>query len=298
MPRAPADFVAPARGCAVAIGNFDGVHRGHLAVIQVLREAAASLGAASCVYTFQPAPTAVVAPQRHQPRIQTLDDRVDSLLAAGVEHVVVEAFTPEFAAQSAERFVGAVLAERLRTRALVVGHDFRFGNMRAGNAGSIRALLPGALVHEVGALEHEGEPISSSRVRRAVGSGDMRLAAALLGRPHVSTGTVVHGDHLGRTLGFPTANLSLAEELRPGHGVYAARVGEHLAVVNVGLRPTVSGQAFRFEVHLLDFSGDLYGQHLRVALVEKLRDERRFESVDALRAQIARDVDHARRVHA
>ncbi len=280
----------------MAIGNFDGVHRGHLAVIEVLRGAAASLGAASCVYTFQPAPTAVVAPERHQPRIQCLDDRVAALLAAGVDHVVVDAFTPEFAAQSAEHFVHAVLAGRLRTRALVVGHDFRFGNMRAGNAGSIRASLPGVVVHEVGALEHQGEPISSSRVRRAVAQGDMRLAAALLGRPHLSTGTVVHGDHLGRTLGFPTANLELAEELRPGHGVYAARVGEHLAVVNVGLRPTVSGQSFRFEVHLLDFTGDLYGQHLRVALVEKLRDEERFSGIDALRAQIARDVDHARRV--
>lgn len=280
----------------MAIGNFDGVHRGHLAVIEVLREAAARLGAATCVYTFQPAPTAVVAPERHQPRIQTLHDRVAALLAAGVDHVVVDAFTPEFAAQSAERFTRSVLAERLRTRALVVGHDFRFGNMRAGNAGSIRALLPGVEVDEVGALVHDGEPISSSRVRRAVAHGDMRLAAQLLGRPHVATGTVVHGDHLGRTLGFPTANLELAEELRPGHGVYAARVGAQLAVVNVGLRPTVSGESFRIEAHLLDFAGDLYGQQLRVALVEKLRDEQRFSGVDALRAQIARDVVHARRV--
>jgi riboflavin kinase/FMN adenylyltransferase len=306
-------FVAPTCGVAVAIGNFDGVHLGHRAVLDTLRATADRLGVESCVYTFDPAPTAVVAPERHQARIQTLADREASLLETGVEHVVVEAFTREFAAIPAERFADEYLRGRLNAKALVIGHDFRFGNMRGGDAERLRAWLPEVEIVEVGALLHDGSPVSSSRIRKLIAAGEVRDAAALLGRPVAVSGTVVHGDARGRTLDFPTANLALLEELRPGNGVYAARVwgaseghkesggradgdGDTAgwpAAVNIGVRPTVSGMAWRFEAHLIGFAGDLYGRFLRVELVEKLRGEVRFPSLEALRAQIAQDVQTA-----
>ncbi len=290
-------FSAPAAGTAVAIGNFDGVHLGHRAVLAQLDAVARERGLATCVYTFEPAPTAIVAPERHQPRIQTTADRVEALFAEGVDHVVVEPFTPEFAALSAASFLEGVLRDRLRCRALVVGHDFRFGNMRAGDAAAIRRLLPEVQVREVGALCDEHGAISSSRVRKLVAAGHVEEASRLVGRPYVVTGRVVAGDKLGRTIGFPTANLELEQELRPCNGVYAARVWLDRwrpAAVNVGTRPTVGGVAQRFEVHLLDFDGDLYGQRLVVQLASRLRAESRFSSLDALRQQIALDVAAAR----
>lgn len=282
----------------MAIGNFDGVHLGHRAVLDQLATVARGHHAATCVYTFEPAPTAVVAPERHQPRIQTTEERVRALYAAGVQHVVVEAFTAAFAALSAQSFLHEILRSRLHARALVVGHDFRFGNMRAGDAAAIRALLPEVEVHEVAALADESGPISSSRVRKCVAAGNVEAAARLLGRRYTVGGTVVTGDRLGRTIGFPTANLALRQELRPGHGVYAARarVGDwRPAAVNVGTRPTVDGVAERFEVHVLDFDGNLYGEELDVELVARLRPEAKFASLDELRAQIALDVAAARR---
>ena len=283
---------------AVAIGNFDGVHRGHLAVLATCFEAARRHGVPSCVYTFDPAPTAVVAPERHQPRLQTLANRVAALRAAGVDHVVVQPFTAEFAAWGAERFVAEELVGRLGARALVVGHDFRFGRMRAGDAAAIRALAPGMEVVEVGALAEGGEPISSSRVRRLVQAGQVAEAAGLLGRPFSVSGEVVHGDARGRTLGFPTANVAIGEEIRPAVGVYAvrARLGGRLVpgVANLGVRPTVGGERYAVEAHLFDFSADLYGRHLELDLVARLREERRFPSLEALVAQIRVDAAAAR----
>ncbi len=297
----PTDPTPAPPACAVAIGNFDGVHLGHLEVLATLFALARRLGVLSCVYTFDPAPTAVVAPERHQPRLQTLANRVAALRAAGVDQVVVQPFTADFAGWSAEQFIETELLGRLGARGLVVGHDFRFGRMRAGDAASIRELAPGLEVVEVGAFRLHDEPVSSSRVRKYVQTGAVVHAAVLLGRPFTVSGPVVHGDARGRTLGFPTANIALEEEIRPSPGVYAVRArlvdGRSVpGVANLGFRPTVAGSRYAVEAHLFDFAEDLYGQPIELALVAHLREERRFPSLETLVAQIREDAAAARRV--
>ena len=289
----------PLAASAVAIGNFDAVHLGHRVVLDALFQTAASLGVPSCVYTFDPAPTAVVAPARHQARIQTLRNRVASLKAAGVDFVVVESFTREFAATSAERFVHSVLRARLGARALVVGHDFRFGSRREGDATTLRRLAPEVQLMEVPALVMDGAAVSSSRVRKFLAAGKVEAAGALLGRVPLISGAVTHGEGRGRTLGFPTANVQIEEELRPGAGVYAVRCvlddgRVQAGVANLGTRPTVNGVDFSVEVHLFDFAEDLYGRRVDVGLVARLRDERRFASLADLTTQIRLDAAAAR----
>lgn len=289
----------PSPRSVVAIGNFDGVHLGHRALLAELFAAAERLEAVPTVYTFNPAPTAVVAPQRHQPRLQTLEARLARLRALGVPRVEVETFTAEFAAIPAETFVRRVLVERLGAKALVVGYDFRFGNMRAGDAAFIRRIAPELELLEVPAVHSGGEAVSSSRIRTLVARGQVEAAAVLLGQPWSLSGPVVHGHARGRTIGFPTANVAQQEELQPATGVYAVRVG--LAdgrtldgVANIGTRPTLGGDARSNEVHLFDFEGDLYGQSLTVSLISRLRDEQRFASVPELVDQIRRDAEAAR----
>lgn len=292
-----------AAGPAVAIGNFDGVHAGHRAVLAELDRLATDLGAPRAVLTFDPAPTAVLAPQRHQPRILTRQDRVQRLHDAGASIVIVEPFTREFAEQEAAWFANTLLRGRLHAAGVVVGYDFRFGRGRGGDAAALQRLLPEIPVIAVPPHLDEGEPVSSSRVRRLVASGDVEGATRLLGRPHVLHGQVVHGDHRGQTIGFPTANLQSRVELVPAYGVYVVRAtlasGRSLTgVTNVGMRPTFDGQELRIEVHLLDFSGDLYGQELRIELLHRLRGEQRFADVGALVAQIQADVSAARNLRA
>lgn len=284
---------------AVAIGNFDGVHAGHREVLARLAEAARRHDARSVAYTFDPAPTAVVAPQRHQPRILDLPDRVRLLGEAGVEAVIVEPFTAEFAAQPAEWFVHEVLERRLRAAAIVVGYDFRFGMSRGGDATALRARLPHVEVIEVGAHVADGAPVSSSRIRKLIAAGEVEAGAALLGRPHALHGVVVHGDARGRTIGFPTANLQNVVELLPADGVYATRASvdggpPRASVTNIGVRPTFAGREHRIEVHLLDVSEDLYGRPLRIELVARIRGEQRFAGLEELQVQISRDVAAAR----
>jgi riboflavin kinase/FMN adenylyltransferase len=287
-------------GPVVAIGNFDGVHAGHRAVLARLFALAAERGAPSCVLTFDPAPTAVLAPDRHQPRILPTDARVRLLGEAGVDAVVLEPFTLALAGRSAEWFARVLLGEQLRVQGLVVGYDFRFGKGREGDAAALRSFLPGVPVVEVGAHAEGGAPVSSSRIRRLVAEGDVAAAARLLGRPHALRGPVVHGDHRGRTIGFPTANVQNEVELLPASGVYAVRArvdgAVHPGVANIGVRPTFDATEPRVEVHLFDFDGDLYGKRLEVELIARLRGEARFPSVDALVAQIRADADAARAV--
>ena len=288
----------PPGGTVLAIGNFDGVHLGHRAILRSLVELAAELGASPWIYTFDPAPTAVVAPSRHQPRISTLATRVRRLVEGGAAQVVVEAFTPAFAAVPAEAFARTILGDALHVRGLVVGHDFRFGSGRGGDGAALAGWLPGVVVREVGAVQVNGHPVSSSRVRKKLAIGDVEAVTRLLGAPTVLTGEVVRGFARGRTIGFPTANVAAEEELIPAHGVYAVRVeldGALLpGVCNIGVRPTFDGEKVSVEVHLLDFAGDLYGRRLEVQLIARLREERRFSGLDALVAQIAADAAEAR----
>ncbi len=283
----------------VAIGNFDGVHLGHRALLDELFATGRRLGAIPVVYTFDPAPTAVVAPQRHQARLQTLPNRVARLQEAGVARVEVEPFTAAFAALPAEAFVTRVLIERLGARALVVGHDFRFGTMRSGDVALIRRMAPTLELVEVPAVELHGDPVSSSRIRKLLAKGEVAAAAELLGRPWSFSGPVVSGQARGRTIGFPTANVAQREEMVAAAGVYAIRAtlpdGRVIpGVANLGTRPTVGGTERSAEAHLFDFDADLYGQVLEISLVARLRDERAFASIAELTNQIRLDAAAAR----
>lgn len=292
MSRGSAGYAGPAG--VVTIGNFDGVHLGH----QALLDRARSLDRGPVVaYTFHPAPVDVLRPDKAPPRLQTLDDRLARLHARGADHVVVEAFDPSFAEQSPEQFAHGILRDRLHATAVVVGWDFRFGRQRAGDAEAIRALLD-VPVEQVEPVLWQDEPVSSSRIRRCVRAGSMEEAAAMLQSPHELVGTVVHGEAMGRQLGFPTANLDVRTPALPATGIYAVTAtsvaGEHRGVANLGVRPHFDGDDYRVEVHLFDFQGDLYGTELRARLHHRIRDERAFASLDELVAQIAADAAKAR----
>lgn len=284
-------------GGVVTIGNFDGVHVGHRALL----ERARSLGSGPVIaYTFHPAPRDVLRPDNGVLRIQCLDDRIATLLAAGADTVVVEPFDLAFASLTPEAFAHEVLRDRLRATAIVVGWDFRFGRGRKGTAAGLRELL--ALpVEAVDPVMLDGEPASSSRIRRLLAAGEVERAARLLLRPHDVVGTVVRGDARGRALGFRTANLDVVTPLVPADGVYAVRVdgpnlSDHPGVANLGSRPTFPDAPRSVEVHLLDTAPDLYEAELRVRFVGRIRSERVFSGRDALVAQIREDVVTARQL--
>lgn len=281
---------------AVAVGNFDGVHRGHAALLGALVRRAEVLGLPARAVTFDPHP-GVVLGRGAPPRLTTLERRAELVRALGAELVVCP-FDAELSSWPPRRFAEELLARALGARAVVVGEDFRFGAGRAGDFALLASLGAelGFAAEAAPIAGDAGGPFSSSRVREALAAGDAGEAARVLGRPHSFEGTVARGDARGRALGFPTANLEDVVEVVPARGVYAVRVvGLGHGVMNVGVRPTVSGERETREVHVLDFDGDLYGRRLRVEVVARLREERRFGSVDELRAQIARDVEAARR---
>jgi riboflavin kinase / FMN adenylyltransferase len=281
------------------IGNFDGLHRGHQALVGRLLERAVELDAPSLVYTFDPPPRLVLQPGKAPPRIATLEQKVEGLFGLGVDHVVVETFTADFGARPPDWFARVIIG-RLEPRAMVVGYDFRYGQGRAGNAQTLAAQRPELPIETVEALQFGDLVVGSSRIREAVAEGRIEAANKMLGRPYRLVGTVVQGDARGRTIGFPTANLDAANELIPAPGVYAVRSvfdgKEHAGVANLGVRPTFDGARFVIEVHLFDFEGDLYGRSLPVDFVARIRGERRFESADELVAQIRLDAVEARRV--
>jgi len=281
----------------VTVGNFDGVHQGHQVLLNATLEKARQLGAPAVAYTFHPAPRDVLRPNNPIPRIQSLEDRLNSLYAVGLDQVVVEAFTLEMAALSPQQFAEQILAGQLRAQALVLGWDFRYGARRAGTVDMLRDWLD-IDVTQVSVHTDGSEAVSSSRIRTLVREGLVAQAATLLTRPHRLRGTVVPGDQRGRTLGFPTANVAVQTALTPARGVYAVQVtheGATLAgVANFGLRPTFGGEHDVLEVHLLDFSEDLYGVNLAVDLVARIRGEIAFSDVTELQQQIARDLQSAR----
>jgi riboflavin kinase/FMN adenylyltransferase len=289
------------RPSAVALGVFDGVHLGHRAILgaAVAHGRAADAPALAC--TFEPNPLEVLQPERAPLPITTLDERLELIAACGVDGTVVLTFTRELAAVEPEAFVKDVLVERLVARQVVVGFNHRFGRAARGDAALLRELgaRMGFTVDVIAPLKVDGAPVSSTAIRAALGRGDLDAAARMLGRPYTLPGTVVAGAGRGRTLGFPTANVAPARPLLVAPGVYACTfevAGEsRRAVVNVGVRPTFGEATLAVEAYLLDFSGDLYGQTVRLVFVSRVREERRFPSVDALRAQIAEDVETARR---
>jgi riboflavin kinase/FMN adenylyltransferase len=287
---------------AVTVGNFDGVHRGHQALVKEAVAGAPS-GGTVVVLTFDPHPSRVLSPDRAPSSLMTVDQKAEVLGGLGVHKLAVLPFTRELALKTPEAFADEVLRGALGARLVVVGSNFRFGRGREGDVAGLAALGDslGFEVRGVEPLWHEGAPISSSRVREALARGAVAAAHALLGRAFFVDGTVVRGEGRGRTIGIPTANVATVNETLPRPGVYACRVRtpdaeERPAVANLGRRPTFDGGTTTLEAHLLDFHGDLYGAPVRVAFLERLRDERRFDGPAALVAQIAADVAEARRL--
>jgi len=286
---------------ALAIGNFDGVHLGHVALLRRLGEAAQRLGVAPTVLTFEPHPREFFAPASAPARLSTFREKIELLAEQGVTQLMVCPFNAAFAALSADAFIEQVLVGALKVRHVIVGDDFRFGRGRAGDFTMLQAAGErfGFTVDSMGSVVAEGERVSSSGVRKALAEGDMEHAARLLGRPYIIDGQVVHGQKLGRQIGFATANLRIKHNPLPMTGVFAVEVsglGDQPlpGVANLGIRPTVGGTRPLLEVHLFDFDRNIYGAHISVRFVHKLRDEQRFPNFDALKAQIAADAAAAR----
>jgi riboflavin kinase / FMN adenylyltransferase len=271
----------------VAVGTFDGVHLGHREVIR----------GNDTVLTFEPHPLAVVKPDALPKLISSYPIKRDLIAGLGVEELVVIEFDEEFSRKSAEQFIDEVLVERLQATHVSVGENFTFGQKAQGTPDLLSARTEFE-TRVVPLVEVQGETVSSSHIRGLVAAGEVKEASDFLGGPFLFQGEVVHGDKRGRKLGFPTANIVPSDQLvAPGHGVYAAWAHGHPAAVNVGVRPTfVTGRGLLIEAFLLDFDADLYGQDLRVAFVERLRGEKRFESVDDLVAQMELDVQRAREI--
>jgi riboflavin kinase/FMN adenylyltransferase len=285
----------------LALGNFDGLHRGHQKILDRLRRVAAERGATSVVMIFDPHPPRIVRPDKAPPLLMTKAQKLEALARAGVQGAAIVGFTPELSRWSPETFVQAVLVDWLHVAEVWVGANFLFGHDRAGNFTLLRAL--GARydfrTEKIDPVRYKDFVVSSTRIRRLVAEGRVDEAGALLGRQYYIDGTAVRGDSRGRTIGFPTANLCTENELLPPHGVYATTATidgvVRPSVTNIGVRPTVdrSGRT-TIETHIFDVDRDLYGVTIRVGFVLRLRDERAFDSVDALRDQIAADCDRAR----
>lgn len=288
-------------GCVLTIGNFDGVHRGHQALLTQLVAESRARGVPATVMLFEPHPQEYFAGDKAPARLQTLVEKLAKLERFGVERVLCLHFGAELAAMSAEAFIEDLLVHRLGVRYLVVGDDFRFGNKRRGDFAMLAEAGVRLGFEVVGTDSHcvADCRVSSTRIREALAEGDLALAEVMLGEPFAIAGRVAHGDKRGRTIGFPTANIALKRRVVPVSGVFAVEVQGADArvrhgVANIGLRPTVGGLKPRLEVFLFDFAGDLYGRRLNIVLREKVRDERKFENFEALKRQIELDAETAR----
>lgn len=281
---------------ALTLGVFDGVHRGHQLLFNLLRTEAASRQLSTGIITFHPHPITVLRPDIEISYLTSLETRVEQLRATGVDSVVVVQFTSELAQVSAEDFA-SILVEETGLKLLVTGHDFTLGRNREGSSDQLKRIGTnlGFEVYPIELLPKDGEPVSSTRVRNALTSGEMDVATELLGRPFVLRGPIVHGDERGRTIGFPTINLGLSPDLMlPADGVYVSYTEvagiRLMGCTNIGVRPTFDGVKRVVETHLLDFEGDLYGQVASIELLDMLRPEQKFEGPEILIAQIGRDV--------
>lgn len=289
----------------VTAGTFDGVHRGHQAIIDYLKRRSEQRGGTSTVMSFDPHPRAVVH-DREVDLLSTVEERGDFLERYGIDRFVVVPFTKEFAHLPARRYVEEILVRRIGLSEITVGYDHAFGRNREGNVELLREMgkTHGFDVDVIPAKEVESDVVSSSRVRSLLREGDVTRAATLLGRPYELRGVVEHGEGRGRTIGYPTANIEVADDrkLIPAIGVYAVRVYRYATaevlngMMNVGRRPTFDGMDVTAEVHVFDLDADLYGETLRVEFLRRLRDERKFDSVDGLVEQLSKDENHCKQV--
>jgi riboflavin kinase/FMN adenylyltransferase len=292
------------RGCVATIGNFDGVHLGHQSVFRHLLEKGAELKLPTSVVTFEPQPREYFQGASAPARLTRLREKLQAIQGVGVERVVVLEFNKRLAAMPAERFVEELLVEGLGTRFLSVGDDFRFGKGREGDFRLLQRMgrVYGFEVENMNTYKLDTDRVSSTRIRELLTQGEFDSANQFLGRPYRICGRIGHGDKRGRRIGFPTLNLNLHRRVSPLQGVYAVKVGGLGAsaipgVANVGVRPTVEGdQRYILEVHLFGFDRNVYGQHITVEFVRKLRDEQRFENFETLRQQILLDAEAAREI--
>ncbi|MEL6447804.1 MAG: bifunctional riboflavin kinase/FAD synthetase [Pseudomonadota bacterium] len=290
-----------ASGAAVTIGGFDGIHIGHQALIARVREAADQLGVPAVVMSFEPLPKEYFARDVAPARLTRFRERFVVLDELGIDAFFCPRFDAKLAAIPVQRFIDDLLIDALGLRHLVIGDDFRFGHRAAGGVDDLRRAGPehGFELEQVGSVFLGDVRVSSTRVREALARGDMNWVRRALDRPYCLTGKVIEGEQLGRTLGYPTANLRLHRRTSPVSGIFAVRVagvgeGWRDGVASIGTRPTVDGVGVLLEVHVFDFAGDLYGRRLKVELVEKLRDEERFDNLDALVEQMNADAAAAR----
>lgn len=294
------NWSTPSTGCVATIGNFDGVHLGHQAIFRALLEEAQRRNLPSVVISFQPLPIEFFNPDAPAQRLQTLRDRVSCVAECGIGQLLLLRFNQKFAAQSAETFIQHILCEKLQVQHLLVGDDFRFGANRTGDINLLQqAASQGAFdLSDTATITSANSRISSTRIRECLKQGDCAGAASLLGRMHRITGNVVHGQKIGRQLGYPTANISLKRHRPLLRGVFAVKVhsedGEEFnGVANLGERPTVGGKKLLLEVHILNASPDLYGQRLSVDFHHYIRGEKKFDSLDELKSAIAEDAQTA-----
>ena len=304
------DLTAPAWAddrSVITIGMYDGVHLGHRTVIEQVKRRARELGARSVVVTFDRHPMSVVRPESAPKLLTNLEQRLELLTATGVDATVVVSFNDEQSQETAVGFVERVIVGALRTRAVIVGSDFHFGHMRQGNITLLNEMgqrhdFTAEPVRLVPRADGVDEPVSSTAIRRALAGGEIDTATRMLGRPHEIRGTVIDGDKRGRTIGFPTANVAVPDGMCiPADGVYAAVYrrpdgSEHACAVNIGRRPTFYNDAQHslIEAHLIDFSGDIYGEVAAVQFLAFLRSEKRFAGIDELKTQLVSDIEHAR----
>lgn len=288
---------SPKTKTTVTVGTFDGVHLGHQKIIAKLVAAAKKNGSASTLLTFDPHPRKVVQPNATVTLIQTLEERAETLAHLGLQHMVVHPFTKAFSQLSAADYVKDFLVDMLNIDQIIIGHNHRFGKNRTASVEDLQHFgnIYGFKVTQISAEEINNISISSTKIRTALAMGDVATAHAFLGHPFTLSGSVIEGQQRGRTIGFPTANIAVnhPDKIIPKNGVYAVRVHlkntERLGMMNIGTNPTVNGEHRSIEVHIFDWSDDIYNKPIQVSLIERIRDELKFDSIEALRKQLEKD---------
>ncbi|MBI3754172.1 MAG: bifunctional riboflavin kinase/FAD synthetase [Deltaproteobacteria bacterium] len=290
------------RSPVVTIGNFDGIHRGHRKVLDAVRKRAQQLNVPAVVYTFEPHPLKVVAPHKSPPLLTTLEEKIGLIKASGIDYLILARFTKEFASQHPKKFVEDVLVKQLKAKEVWVGHDYAFGKGRAGTIEHLKELGNkfGFKVSVIPACKKRGLIVSSSKIREYVKDGKIKQAASLLARPYAVSGKVVKGRNVGKHLGFPTANISVHNELIPKDGIYAVRVflGKKIyrGAANIGFAPTFHTSKRAVEVHIIGFNGNIYGKKMKMEFIERLRGEKTFKNAKDLAIQIKKDVEGIKKI--
>ena len=291
-------FTAP----VITIGNFDGIHLGHQKIFKEVKQRSSELKGDSIVYTFEPHPLNILSPHKKVPLITSFSEKIKLIEKSGIDIVICEDFTPEYANLSPRRFVKDILLDKIGCKAVFVGHDYAFGKGRKGNIDALKQLGKELVfeVHVVDAVKVDTILVSSTKIRDTIQKGDVKKVASLLGRNYSISGKVGKGKNRGKGLGFPTANLKSVEEIHPKPGIYAVHVfyGDHPypGVVNIGFNPTFADHSLSIEVHILDFNRDIYDEYIRISFIERLRNEKAFDTPAKLVLQIKKDVEMAREI--